>query len=702
VVAGKGVGLQTERIDHVKRAEELARLIEHYRFCYYVLDKPEVTDAEFDKVFRELQDLEARHPELVSPSSPTQTVGAAPSTEFKQIKHRIPLLSLSNAMSDDELHKWEERIFRALEIEDEQGKKRVEYVCELKIDGLSCALTYKNGVLVEGATRGNGEVGEDVTYNLKTIPGIPRELKLDLKKLPAGLPAAFSNRMPELLEVRGEVYMPVSSFTSLNDALREEHKPTFANPRNAASGGLRQKDPRKTAERKLGFWAYFLYITDSELKQPPTHFENLELLKAYGFPVEPGKLLAKSLEDVIGFCDHWSKKRHDLDYQTDGVVVKMNDRRSWDSVGVTSHSPRWAVAYKYPPEESETVVEDVKFEVGRTGAVTPVALLSPVQLAGTTVKRASLHNAEQIKRLDVRIGDTVLVRKAGEIIPEVISVNVSKRKGVDHGPLVYPTQCPVCSTPLERTGTEVAFRCPNQYGCLAQIERRIEHWVGRDAMDIDGVGSVLIQQFVAHGLVKSVADLYKLTFESLTSIERLGKKSAENILASLEKSKQRPLANVIYALGIRHVGASGAELLAERFTSLAELAAANAEDITGIEGIGPAIAQSVAEFFEQPEIKQMVAELQELGVRLVSDSTQVEKLEPTLAGKTFVLTGTMETLDRSEAEKMIKGRGGKVTSSVSKKTDYVVAGASAGSKLTKASELGITVIDEAQFRALLS
>ncbi len=689
--------MQTERVEHVKRAEQLARLIEHYRFCYYVLDKPEIEDAEFDKLFRELQDLETRHPELISPSSPTQTVGAAPSTEFKQVKHRIPLLSLSNAMSDDELRKWEERIFRALEIEDEQGKKRVEYVCELKIDGLSCALTYKNGVFVEGATRGNGEIGEDVTYNLKTIPSIPRELKLDSDKLPP----EFARRIPELLEVRGEIYMPVSSFTALNDSLREDDQPTFANPRNAASGGLRQKDPRKTAKRKLGFWAYFLYITDPELKQPATHFENLELLKAYGFPVEPGKLLAKSLDDVIAFCDEWATKRHDLDYQTDGVVVKMNERRFWDSVGVTAHSPRWAVAYKYPPEESETIVEDVKFEVGRTGAVTPVASLAPVQLAGTTVKRASLHNAEQIKRLDLRIGDTVLVRKAGEIIPEIISVNFKKRAGDASGPLVYPTHCPVCNTPLERAGTEVAFRCPNQYGCQAQIERRIEHWVGRDAMDIDGVGSVLIQQFVAHGLVKSVADLYKLTFESLTSIERLGKKSAENILASLEKSKSRPLANVVYALGIRHVGASGAELLAEKFPSIAELSAASQEEVTAIEGIGPAIAQSVAEFFAQPEVKQTVSELQELGVRLFSDTTQVEKLAQTFASMTFVLTGTMETLDRSEAEKMIKARGGKVTSSVSKKTDYVVAGASAGSKLTKAGELGIKVIDEAQFRAML-
>lgn len=682
----------------VKRAEELARQIEHYRFAYYVLSQPEVTDAEFDKLFHELQKIEEQHPELITPSSPTQKVGAAPSTEFKQVKHRIPLLSLSNAMSDDELQKWEERIFRALEIEDEAGKKRIEYVCELKIDGLSCALTYKNGVLVEGATRGNGEIGEEVSLNLRTIASIPKELKLDKDKLPAG----FQNKMPDMLEIRGEVYMPVSSFNALNEALQEDDQLSFANPRNAASGSLRQKDPRKTAKRKLGFWAYFLYLTDSELKQPVTHFENLELLRAYGFPVEPNKVLAKSLSGIVDFCDAWSAKRHDLDYQTDGVVIKMNDRRLWDSVGATAHSPRWAVAYKYPPEEAETILEDVKFDVGRTGAVTPVAWLSPVKLAGTTVKRASLHNAEQIKRLDIRIGDSVLVRKAGEIIPEVISVNLKKREGKPElAPLVYPTTCPVCDTPLERTGTEVAFRCPNQYGCLSQIERRIEHWVSRDAMDVDGVGSMWIHQFVEHGLVKSVSDLYKLTFESLTGIERMGKKSADNILASLEKSKQRPLGSVIYALGIRHVGASGADLLADRFQSVQELAAATPEQITEIEGIGPAIAQSVAEYFAQPEIKQTIAELQEFGVRLRSDASQTVKLEQTLANKSFVLTGTMEGFDRSDAEKMIKARGGKVSSSVSKKTDYIAVGANPGSKLAKAQELGITIIDEAKLRALL-
>lgn len=688
--------MQTERLDPVKRAEDLARQIEHHRFCYYVLDRPEISDAEFDKLFHELEDLEQKYPDLKSPNSPTQKVGAPPSTEFRQVKHRVPMLSLSNAMSDEELEKWQERIIRALDITPEEAKQKLQYVCELKIDGLSCALTYKHGKLVEGATRGNGEIGEDVTYNLKTIPTIPNELKLDADRLPKG----FQHKLPELLEIRGEVYMPISSFTALNEALQEEGDQRFANPRNAASGSLRQKDPRKTAKRKLGFWAYFLYLTDGEIKQPETHFDNLQLLSAYGFPVEPNKLLAKSLSAVQGFCNDWAHKRHDLDYQTDGIVIKLNDRRLWDQAGQTAHSPRWAVAYKYPPEEAETVVEDVKFDVGRTGAVTPVAWLAPVQLAGTTVKRATLHNAEQIRRLDVRIGDTVLVRKAGEIIPEVISVRQDKRN-MSSVELVYPTHCPVCDTPLERIGTEVVFRCPNQYGCLAQIERRIEHWVSRDAMDIDGMGSILTHQLVSHDLVRKVSDLYKLDLDKLMKIERMGRKSAENILNGLEKSKERPLANLIYALGIRHIGSSGAELLADHFRSIDALAAASADEITKIEGIGPAIAMSVAEFFAQPQIKETISELKEAGVKLEAAPSAADHLPQTLANKIFVLTGTMDGLDRTTAEGMIKARGGKVTSSVSKKTDYVVAGASPGSKLQKAQELGITIIDEGKLRTLL-
>ncbi len=702
------MGTSTERLDPIKRVEDLTRQIEHYRFCYYVLDKPEVTDAQFDRLFKELEQLESQYPDLKLPTSPTQSVGAAPSTEFRQVKHRVPLLSLANAMGDEELRKWDERLRRTLELEpveaageqsqDSRANRALQYFCELKIDGLSIALTYKNGRLVEGATRGNGEVGEDVTLNLKTIESIPHQLQCH----PQFLPRGFSEKMPELLEVRGEVYFPAASFAALNQALVEEGEPPFANPRNAASGSLRQKDPRKTAKRKLAYWAYFVHLTDPDLKQPDTHAENLALLKAYGLPVEPNGRLVEGIEAVAEFCQDWAQKRHSLEYQTDGVVVKLNDRSLWNHVGATSHSPRWAIAFKYPPAEEETIVEAVNFDVGRTGAVTPVAWLRPVKLAGTTVKRASLHNADQIKRLDVRLGDTVVVRKAGEIIPEVVSVRIDKRTH-DNPPLSYPENCPICQTPLERTGSEVAFRCPNASGCLAQIERRIEHWVSRDAMDVDGVGSALIQQLVAANLIARVSDLYKLTESDLTKIERMGKKSAQNMLSGLQSSKKRPLANLIFALGIRHIGTTGAELLAEHFGSIDKLAGASAEEINAIEGIGPKIAQSIVEFFAEPGVKGLVEELRACGVSLADHSTSAlaEKLPQTLSGKSFVLTGTLPTMDRLDAEKMIKARGGKISSSVSKKTDYVLVGGSPGSKLSKAQELGITVIDEAQFLSLL-
>lgn len=674
-----------------KRIEELTRQVEHHRFQYYVLDDPKVSDAEFDKLFRELQQLEKEYPDLASPSSPTQTVGAAPSTEFKQVRHRIPLLSLANAMGEEDLNSWSDRLYRALD----QGhdERHLSFACELKIDGLSIALTYKDGNFVQGATRGNGEVGEDVTNNLRTVAALPKELK----------PLVIDGEpyMPEMVEVRGEVYMPVSSFTALNKALEEEGEPTFANPRNAASGSLRQKDPRKTAKRKLGLWVYFVYITDAKLKEPTNHIENLELLAKLGFPVEPNRRHAATIGDVTKFCRDWDEKRHDLDYQTDGVVVKVNERGLWSQLGATSHSPRWAIAFKYPPEEADTVIEDIVFDVGRTGAVTPVAWLKPVQLAGTTVKRATLHNAEQIKRLDVRVGDTVVVRKAGEIIPEVLSVKVEKRPASSQ-PFVYAATCPVCGTALERIGQEVVYRCPNVYGCQAQIERRIEHWVGRDAMDIDGVGSSLIQQLVAHKLIGNPADLYKLTEEQLMQLERMGKKSAQNILSAIAASKSRALPNLIFALGIRHVGSAGAELLADRFQSIDKLAQASSDEIAGIEGIGPKIATIVAEYFSHPQHQDLIEELRKAGVSLeYAESDRPEQLAPTLAGKTFVLTGTLETMERADAEKSIKLRGGKISSSVSKKTDYVVVGASPGSKLTRAQELGITVIDETGLKKLL-
>ena len=679
----------TDRFNETReRVGELKRQIEHHNFCYYVLDRPEISDAEFDLLFRELQRLESEFPELISPDSPTQKVGAAPSTDFKQVRHRIPLMSLSNAMSMEELERWEERLIRALDL-DSQERGQLTYVCELKIDGLSVALTYRDGQFIEGATRGNGELGEDVTLNLKTIKSLP----LKLKPQP-GL------SIPELLEVRGEVYMPLSSFSALNAELLEEAQPTFANPRNAASGSLRQKDPRVTARRKLAMWAYFAYLQDPLIREPASHETTLKMLSSLGFPVNPNRSVAKGLSQVKEFCNYWAEHRHQLDYQTDGVVVKLDERALWQRLGATAHSPRWAVAFKYPPEEAETVVEEIQFDVGRTGAVTPVAWLKPVKLAGTTVKRATLHNAEQIKRLDVRVGDTVVVRKAGEIIPEVVCVRTDKRQP-SSPQFVYPSRCPACGTLLERTGAEVVFRCPNTYGCPAQRQRRLEHFVSRDAMDIDGLGEVLVKQLLESGLVEDVSDLYRLSEDQLLSLERIGQKSAQNLLSAIQSSKTRPLANLIFALGIRHVGASVAELLANRYRSLGALFQATAQDIDEIEGIGPAIAAMVVEFCQQPENRRLLEHLKAAGLTMESDEPAYPELPQTLAGSTFVITGALETMDRSQAEKLIKARGGKASSTVSKKTDYVVVGANPGSKLTRAQELGIKVIDEAEFRKLI-
>ncbi|MBA4073965.1 MAG: DNA ligase [Cyanobacteria bacterium PR.023] len=699
------------------RIEQLRKEVEHHRFCYYALDAPELSDADFDILYRELESLESQFPELIVPESPTQRVGAAPSTEFTPVRHRIPMLSLANAMSKDDLSEWQERLVRGLEIEDKEPT--FDFVCEHKIDGLSIALTYENGVFVRGATRGNGEVGEDVTLNLKTIKSLPQKLK-PVAVLPDGTLAVSSSsssssennaeadssahlerRMPAHIEVRGEVYMPVSSFTSLNNALREENEAVFANPRNAASGSLRQKDPRKTAARRLSLWTYFIYVIDEQIKQPKSQADNLNLLAALGLPVEPSRQKVNGLDKVRDFVDHWSDLRHDLDYQTDGVVIKLDDRKLWDRLGNTSHSPRWAIAFKYPPEEAETKLEDICFEVGRTGAVTPTAWLAPVTLAGTTVKRATLHNADQIARLDVRLGDTVVVRKAGEIIPEVVCVKFDKRPA-DSTPFVYPTECPACGSALARVGEEVVFRCLNVHGCPAQKVRRMIHWVGKEAMNIDGVGEMLIEQMVKAHLVEKQSDFYRLTEESLLTLERMGKKSAMNILAAVESSKQRPLAALVFALGIRHVGASVAELLADRFNSMDAIAKATLEEMCAIEGVGTVIAENVIEFFAQEENRALIFELAELGVKMeVDQDKQAIVLPQSLAGKTFVVTGTLEKLERLEAEKAIKARGGKATSSVSKKTDYLVVGANPGSKVAKAQELGIKILDESEFLELL-
>lgn len=679
--------LAIEGSDVIARMEELRSEINHHRFLYYVLDRPAISDADFDALFRELQKLEEEHPELVIPDSPTQTVGAQPSTEFKQVRHRIPMLSLANAMGNEDLDRWQERIVRVLELSPEQASK-LKYVCELKIDGLSIALTYKNGKLVEGATRGNGDVGEDVTLNLKTIKDIPHTLSPE-----------NAVKIPDLLEVRGEVYFPITSFNALNKSIEQEGDQPFANPRNAASGSLRQKDPRITAKRKLAAWIYFAYITDSNIPELNTHSQSLEIMESLGLPVNKNRKIATGIDDVKAYCQQWAEKRHSLDYQTDGVVVKLDDRSLWKVLGTTSHSPRWAIAFKYPPDEAETILESVEFDLGRTGAVTPVACLKPVLLAGTTVKRASLHNFDQVNRLGVHTGDTVVVRKAGEIIPEVLRVVLEKRPS-DARPVIQPSNCPICQGELSKSAEEVVLRCTN-YQCPAQVERRLAHFVSRDAMDIEGLGGVLISQLAQAGLVKDPADLYTLQAEQLLQLERLGKKSVDKLIANIEKSKTRPQASLIYALGIKHVGSRMAEILAEHFHSLKDLMDVSTEKLDTVEGVGQSIAEAIVQYFQDLENRQLIERLAALGVQIeADDESPKEQVEQTLTGKTFVITGTL-SMDRADAEKLIKARGGKPTSSVSKKTDYVVVGANPGSKLQKAQELGITVLDEGQFELLL-
>jgi DNA ligase (NAD+) len=670
-----------------KRIEELAQLIEHHRFAYYVLDRPEITDAKFDELFEELKALEAKFSQLISPASPTQTVGYKPSTDFRPVRHSIPMLSLSNAASFEELDRWEERLLKALGSTPTQGK-RLKYVCEPKIDGLSIALVYKNGKFTQGATRGNGEVGEDVTQNLRTISDLPIQLKHSDKI-----------KLPELLDVRGEVYMTRKSFTALNETLTESGGSLFANPRNAASGSLRQKDPRITSKRTLSLWCYFAYESPKKY-EPRTQIETLALLKKLGFPVNPHSKLVSGLDEIKDYCQYWHDARHNLDYQTDGVVIKFNDRAMWSELGETAHSPRWAIAFKYPPEESETTVESIVVEVGRTGAVTPVANLKPVKLAGTVVKRASLHNPQQIKKLDVRVHDFVVVRKAGEIIPQVVSVNL-KHRPRSSTPYHFPTRCPECDTKLVQAPGEAVPRCPNIYGCPAQGRRRIEHWVSRAAMDIEGLGEKLIEQLIEADLIHNPSDIYRLTRKDFMSLAHIGEKSADNLLAAIEESKKRPLPNLINALGIRHVGTTIAELLADEFHSLQALADATQERLDSVEGIGPAISESIYEYFRQHQHRKLVAALDKVGVKLEAARGQTKHVSQKLAGKTFVLTGTLPTMERAEAEKMIKMHGGKVSSSVSKKTDYVLLGENPGSKLGRAQELGIDIMNEGQFKKLL-
>lgn len=657
-----------QRIDHLREK------INYHNYLYYVEDSPQISDAEFDALLRELKNLEEQYPEFLTPNSPTQRVGAQPSEKFNQVRHKYRLYSLDNANSGEELIEWYNRIRKEY-----PEPEILEFVCELKIDGLAVTLSYEYGTLTRGATRGDGYTGEDITTNLKTINTIPLTLFKSIS-----------------LEARGEVFMPIDSFERLNEKRKHAGEPEFANPRNAGSGSVRQLDPKITRERELNIFVYTGIIEDKH--RPSTHWETIALLKELGFKTNPTSELCNSIEKVSEYCNKWNEKRFELPYATDGVVVKLNDLNKQEELGYTAKSPRWAIAYKFPPEEAMTKLLDIEMSVGRTGAVGPIAILQPVKLAGTIVKRASLHNADEINRLDIRIGDTVWVKKAAEIIPKVIGVNMHKRP--PHArPFQYPDKCPVCAAPLVREMDEVAFYCPNTMECDAQVRGRLEHWVSRDAMDIDWVGESLIKQLKDKGLINNPADLYALTKEDILTLERIGDKLAENIINALQSSKTRPLHRVINALGIKFVGKETAYLLAEKFNSIDELQNAPVEAISSIEGIGEKTAQSIVNFFKNQHVRAMLEKLKAHGVKLYEEKQQKPETQA-LSGQSFVITGTLISMDRNKAAELIKSQGGKVSSSVSKNTSYVVVGENPGSKYEKALKLNVKILNEEDFLKL--
>jgi len=660
-----------------KRLERLRQEIRRHDHLYYVLNAPEIGDREYDARFAELLRLEAAHPELVTADSPTQRVSGRPLDEFATIRHAVPMLSMDNTYSAEELQAFDERVRKQLDRAD------YDYVVELKIDGLAISLRYEDGTLVAGATRGDGEVGDDVTANIRTIKSIPLSL-------------LNGDEVPTVLEVRGEVYMPTRSFVELNRMRAEAGEPAFANPRNAAAGSLKLLDARVTATRNLAFFAYAV----GEVSQPlaADHYRTLQRFRTLGLPVNPHIRRAKDIDEVIEVCRSWSEKRFELDYQTDGMVVKINRYDQRDILGTTGRAPRWCIAYKFPAERAETVVESIAVQVGKSGILTPVANLTAVRLSGTTVRRASLHNFDEMRRLDVRPGDTVVIEKAGEIIPQVVEVKKQRRpKGAK--PFETPKRCPVCDSDVVRDEAGVYVRCPNP-NCSGQLKERLRYFAGRGQMDIERLGASLIEQLVDGGLVEGFADLYRLQKEDLAALDRMADKSAQNVLDGIEASKRRPLWRFLAALGIRHVGGQSAQILAEHFGSLEALRNASLEELEAIDQIGPVMAESIHAYFREPRHRAIIDDLVAAGVR-----PQAEAAKPrtgVLAGKTVVVTGSLEHFTRQQAEQAIKEAGGKASGSVSKKTDFVLAGAEPGSKLDKARELGVTVIDERQFMKMLS
>jgi DNA ligase (NAD+) len=673
----------------VERVEELRAVIRHHDYRYYVLDSPEISDQEYDALLRELQDLEAAYPELVAADSPTQRVGGEPLPAFSQVGHREPMLSLANAKNEDELTAWHAR---AVKLSAEAGweASQLGFVLEPKIDGLAVSLRYENGRLAVGATRGNGEVGEDVTLNLRTVNTVPLAL------LQGGAP------FPSSVEVRGEVYLPLAAFGELNEQRVAAGEATFANPRNAAAGSLRQLDPRVTASRPLSAWFYGVGHTEG--RQFTSHQEVLAWLRSAGFRVNPDTAVASSLGEIITVCRRWQERREEIDYDIDGVVIKLDDRRLQAALGSVGRDPRWAVAYKFAPTTAQTRLVAIHVNVGRTGVLNPWAELEPVEVGGVIVEKATLHNEGDIRRKDLRAGDIVIVQRAGDVIPQVVAPLTDVRTGAE-APFSMPVNCPACGSAVVRSAGEVAVRCPNP-DCPGKLAEVVKHFVSRSAMDIEGVGEKLVDRLLSLGLIRDAADLYKLSADRLAGLERLGDKSAGNIIAAIEASKKRSLPRVLFALGILHVGLENAELLVRRFGSMHALAQASVEQMSAVPGIGTVIAQSVWEYFRDPRNLDLLHRLQAAGVTMeapVPDGDKgTDEAGRPLAGKTFVLTGTLPTMSRQEATDRIVAAGGRVAGSVSAKTDYVVVGEDAGSKLERARELGVTLLDEADLGALLA
>jgi len=658
-----------------KRIEQLRNEIRRHDYLYYVHDRPQITDSQYDQLFAELKALEQANPQYITPDSPTQRVSEQPVEGFRSVRHAIPMLSIDNTMSGEELRAFDERVRKQL------GSEDYNYVVELKIDGLAISLRYEWGRLVTAATRGNGEVGDDVTANVRTIKAIPLVL-------------LGGQRIPDVLEVRGEVYMPTKAFAELNRLRAEAGEPTFANPRNAAAGSLKLLDAKITASRNLSFFAY----ATGEISQPlaDEHWKSLFKLKEFGLPVEPNYPKVPDIDTVIDICFGWSEKRDSLGYQIDGMVIKVNRFDHQDILGATGRAPRWCISYKFAAEQAETTVESIDVQVGKSGILTPVANLTPVQLAGTTVKRASLHNFDELNRLDVRCGDTVVVEKAGEIIPQVVEVKKKLRpKGAV--PFKVPKKCPNCGSAVARDENGVYIRCLNP-DCLGQLKERLKYFAGRGQMDIENLGEALIEQLVNTGVVKNFADLYKLQKSELIELERMAEKSADNVIKAIEASKRQPLWRLIAALGIHHIGGQSAQILAENFGSLDALIAAEQAALESIDQIGPTMAKSVYEYFRDKKNRAVTDQLNKLGVK--PKRPKVQRSDK-LAGKTIVVTGTLERFTRQQAEYNIRQAGGKTSLSVSKKTDFVLAGKEPGSKLDKALKLGVKVMDEKQFLEML-